>query len=431
MILFYLLVTVMPMIRHPFWSDFVGDLTVIKYLGIACLIYALLYLPARATPLRLFATWQVRFFVAFSLLVIFLFIRYGDPLLPLEVSPLMSFASFLGFLFVTLTLVDSLQRLRWVLLMAIGSVAYASLHLLREWQKYGGMAAGYRPGWVVGDPNYYSISALLCVPIAIYLLRTKQPAWERYFGVGSVVVTVLALTLAASRGGLVGMAVGLLVMALHTRRRLKMLGVALVVTLPLMAVAPSSPLARILSPDRHDVYAAQHRADLAMAGLRMFQSHLLTGIGPGNFKPLLGAFVDLDEHHIAHNTFVEVMAETGVPGILLLLATIVATYVSLERIRRAPETNHELVRRTAEALEVGLAAFLAAGFFVSAEAHRLFWLIIFLSAALVPLALTAPESPSPSAPAPPAAPGPGAPRTAPGAPRTAPGAPRTAPRAPR
>ncbi len=130
----------------------------------------------------------------------------------------------------------------------------------------------------------------------------------------------------------------------------------------------------------------------------MFQSHLLTGIGPGNFKPLLGRFADLDEHHVAHNTFIEVMAETGVPGILLLLATIVATYASLERIRGARETNPELVTRTAEALEVGLTAFLTAGFFVSAEAHRLFWLIVFLSAALVPLAAAATPSASPSAP---------------------------------
>jgi len=211
MILFYLLVTVMPMIRHPLWSDIVGDLTVIKYLGIACLVYAVFYLPSRATPPPIFATWQARFFVAFALLVIGLFLAYGDPLLPVEISPLMSFASFLVFLFVTLTLVDSLHRLRWVLLMAVGSVAYASLHVLREWQKYGDMAAGYRPGWVTGDPNYYSISALLCVPLAIYLLRTGQPAWERWFCIGSIVVTVLGLTLAASRGGFLGMAVGSIV----------------------------------------------------------------------------------------------------------------------------------------------------------------------------------------------------------------------------
>src|SRR5439155_953232 len=209
MILFYLLVTVMPMIRHPLWSDFIGDLTVIKYLGLACLIYAVVYLPLRATSLRLFATWQIRFFVAWALLVMFLFLRYGDARLPLEVSSLMSFASLLALLFVTLTVVDSLHRLRWVL-----------------------------------------------------------------------------------------------VMALHTRRRLTMLVIALVVTLPLMAVAPSSPLPRIVSPNQHDVYAAQHRADLAWAGLRMFQSHLLTGIGPGNFKPLLGRFADLDEHHVAHNSFI-------------------------------------------------------------------------------------------------------------------------------
>lgn len=398
MILFYLLVTVMPMVRHPLWSDFLGELTVIKYLGIACLIYAAFSLRFRATPLRLFATWQVRFFVPFAILVMALFVTLGDPLLPVEISPFMSFASFLAFLFVTLTLVDSVERLRWVLLMAVGSVAYASLHVLREWQKYGGMAAGYRPGWVTGDPNYYSISALLCIPIAIYLLRTRQAPWERYFCVGSVLVTVLALTLAASRGAFVGIAVAVVVMAFHSRHRLKLLAGALVVTIPLMLVAPSSPLSRILNPDRHDIYSAQHRADLVWAGLAMFESRLLTGIGPGNFKPLLGRFADLDEHHIAHNTYIEVMAETGIPGILLFLSTIAATYVSLERIRRA-RPGDDLLGRTAEALEVALAGFLSAGLFISAENHRLFWLIVFLSAALVPLSAATP-APAPPAPSP-------------------------------
>src|SRR5256712_13698545 len=208
MFVFYLLVTVMPMIRLPLWTDIVGDLTVIKYLGIACLVYAVFYLPSRATPPPIFATWQARFFVAFARLVIGLFLAYGDPLLPVEISPLMSFASFLVFLFVTLTLVDSLHRLRWGLLMAVGRCPYSSVHVLREWQKYGDMAAGYRPGWVTGDPNYYSISALLCVPLAIYLLRTEQPRWERWFCIGSIVGTGLGLTFAASRGGFVGLAGG-------------------------------------------------------------------------------------------------------------------------------------------------------------------------------------------------------------------------------
>jgi len=392
MILFYLLVTVMPMIRHPLWSTILGDLTVIKYLGVACLLYAVVYLPLRTTPLHLFMTWQIRLFVLFSTLVIISFLALGSPEIPLELSPLASFVSFLVFMFVTLTLLDSVKRLRWVLLMAVGSVAYASLHLIREWQKYGEMAAGYRPGWVVGDPNYYSVSALLCIPIAIYLLRTKQPAWEKYFCIGSIVVTLVALTLAASRGGFVGMAAGAIVMSFHSKRRLRTFAIVTALTLPLMAVAPSSPLARLISPDQHDLYSAEHRTDLVLAGLRMFQSHPLTGIGPGNFKPLLGLFADLEEHNVAHNTYVEVLAEAGLPGFLLFIGIVTTTFMSLERVRRRygvlPE--HEVVARTAEAFEVGLAAFLASAIFLSVEAHRLFWLVVFVSAALPPLATLAP-----------------------------------------
>jgi O-antigen ligase len=386
MILVYLLITVMPMIRHPLWSDVFGDLTVVKYLGMLCMLYALIYLPVRNGPLRLLRTWQARFFVLFALLVIALFLVIGGDV-AIEISPLMSFASFLMFFFITLTVVDSLHRLRMVLLMAIASVAYASLHVLREWQKYGDFAAGYRPGWVTGDPNYYSLSALLCVPIALYLLKTEQPRWERWLCIGSIVVTVLGLTLAASRGGFVGMVAASLFVVARAKRRFRSLVIVTAVILPLMVVAPSSPLTRIFNPDQFDIYSADHRMDLAAAGMRMFQSHLLTGIGPGNFKPMLERFADLDEQHIAHNTYVSVMAEMGVPGILLFAAVILATFVSLERVRRATLLRGPLlIGHTAEALQVCLVGFLAAAFFVTAENHRLFWLIIFISMVLPPLA---------------------------------------------
>jgi putative inorganic carbon (hco3(-)) transporter len=282
--------------------------------------------------------------------------------------------------------------------MAVGSVTYASMHTVREWQKYGGMAAGYRPGWVTGDPNYFSISALLCLPVAIYLLRTQQKQWERYFCLFSIAITLLGLTLAASRGGFVGLAAGSLVMALHTKRRLRTLAIVIAVTLPLMAIAPSSPLTRLFSPDHNDQYSADHRMDLAAAGLAMFQANLLTGVGPGNFKGVLGRYAALDEVHIAHNTYVQVMAEMGIFGIVLFLATVIATFFSLERTRR--HAADELLRRTAEGLEVGLVGFLVAAFFVSADAHRFFWFVMFLTMVLATLASRTQERPLPASPRP-------------------------------
>lgn len=386
MIAFYLLVMVMPMLRHPLWSGFIGDLTVIKYLGLVCLVYALFYLPFRSGPPRYFRTWQARLFVPFSVLAIGLFLMLGVPG-PIEISPLMSYASFLVFFFVTLTVVDSLHRLRWTLLMAIGSVAYASLHVLREWQKYGGMAAGFRPGWLMGDPNYYSLSAVLCLPLAYYMLRTTPSVWERCFCIGTLVVTLLGLTLAASRGGFLGMTVSILIIALRSRARLRTLAIAGAVVMLLMHVSPSSPLSRLLSPNESDIFSAEHRTDLAAAGLQMFWAHPLTGVGPGNFAAVVGQFSKIPEPLIAHNTYVSVMAEMGLLGILLFIGVIVATFISLERIRRSSlGQGMVLIAATAEALEVGLFGFLVAAFFVTAETHRFFWLMVFVSMALPPLA---------------------------------------------
>jgi O-antigen ligase len=270
--------------------------------------------------------------------------------------------------------------------MAIASVAYASLHVIREWQKYGDMAAGYRPGWITGDPNYYSLSALLCVPLAYYMLRTKPSVWERWFCIGTLIVTLLGLTLAASRGGFLGLAAAVLMMAFRSKHRLRALAIAGVVILPLLALAPSSPLARLLNPDRSDRESTEHRKILARAGLDLFWAHPLTGIGPGNFKAALAQTGELTEFNVAHNTYISVMAEMGIPGILLFTGVIIATFTSLARVRRMGRARGLVfATATAEALEVGLVGFLVAAYFLSAEMHRFFWLMVFMSMVLPPL----------------------------------------------
>jgi putative inorganic carbon (hco3(-)) transporter len=386
MILYYLLVSVMPMIRHPLWSDLLGDFTLVKYLGFACFGYALLYLGVRGRGPSLFGSWQGRFFMALALLGMFSYLAFGI-LLPLEISPFMSYLSFLMFYVTTLIVVDSLERLRWVLLMAIGSVAYASLHVLREWQKYGAMAAGYRPGWVTGDPNYYSISALLCAPLAIYLLGTAQTVWERRFCIAATMLTLLGLTLAASRGGLLGMTAATLFMVWRSTHRRRNFWLAAAVIVPLMIVTPASPLKRLINPDRNDQYSADERTLLALAGLNMLARYPITGVGAGNFKAFVFQFGDVNEEHIAHNTYVSIAAEMGLPGFLLFMAVAAATMRSLERVRRATRVKGPaLIHQVACGMQVGFVAYFVAIFFVTAETHKLFWMMVFMSIVLSKLA---------------------------------------------
>jgi len=389
MIAFYVLVSVMPFVQHPFWSYFVGDLTVVKITGVLCLMYAYGNFIARPSAPPFFRTWQARWAVVLCLIGMASYLTMGARV-PFTLSPFMSYASFLSLFFIALIVVDSVQRLRWVLLVALGSVAYACLHILREWQKYGGFAAGYRPGWVTGDPNYFTLSALLCLPFAFYLLRPRQPRWERYFCLGCLGLMVIGITLASSRGGFLGLTAGVLLAAIRSRHRLKVLALALGLLLPIMVISPSSPVTRLLSPDHSDRESTELRTALWRAGLRMVDSSPLTGIGVGNFKPLVRRFSDPDGPHpelIAHNTYLGIAAEMGIPALLVFLGILVATFRSTEAARRAARAcGHPFVERAAEAMQVGFLSYAVAIFFVSAEYHKLFWLLVFLSACLPVLA---------------------------------------------
>jgi O-antigen ligase len=384
MTVFYILVSVMPFVQHPFWSLFVGDLTMVKITGVGCLVYATVYFLSRSSPPTFFATVQARLAIIFVLIGIASFLAFGAPV-PLAVSPMFSYLSFLGLFFITLTVVDSQRKLRFLLLVAVSSIGYASLHTLREWQK-AGFSADYRPGWVTGDPNYYSLSVLLCLPFAYYLLRPRQPRWERYLCMSCLGVTLLAFIAAASRGGLLGLVASGAIAAWRSPRRWRWRFVSVgLVLLPLMAVSPSSPVSRLFNPNWSDDYAANVRTALWSAGIRMAEANPLTGVGVGNFKAALRRYENPGDNlfNIAHNTYIEIAAEMGIPALALFLALLTATFLSMGRVRLAARrAGAPLIARAAEGIQVGLGGYAVAIFFVSAEYQKLFWFLLFLSMCL-------------------------------------------------
>jgi O-antigen ligase len=385
MIVVYLLISAMPLTRHPLWSELAADFTMIKYLGALGLAYAVIHLRVRQTPVRFFGTAQARWFIALSAVAMLSYFTEGSRLDVWERSPLMNYVSFLLFFVILLIVVDSEQRLRWVLLWAIGGVAFASMHLLREWQKYGQMGE-YRPGWVTGDSNYFTISAVACLPVAIYLGLNSRERWQRIFCLGSALVIFAATVVAASRGGFLGRMVACLFGVLRSERRarnLVVLSLALVATL----LAPVSPLRRMLLPAASDTGSADTRTALWSVGFQMISDEPLTGVGLGNFKAVL-KFYGADElNHIAHNSFVEIAAEMGIPALLIFLAMIVTSLWSLERVRRFTRGSPDsLIHAAACGIQAGVLGDAIALIFVSGQSQKLFWLMLFLSMCLPPLA---------------------------------------------
>jgi O-antigen ligase len=382
-IIYYLFVVSLPLISHRIFGSDVGGMTVTKYLGLACLAYALLTLGQRRGPVRLLATPQARWFVVLYSLAALSYAVGSVGARGGNWNVLQIYNSQLIFFITTLMLVDTVDRLRKVLLAAIGSMALASLYVLREW--WAGSAvygAEYRPGYVTGDPNFFAASAVLCLPMAfVWALEGTRP-WERMYCLGCLALGLAGTMVAASRGGFVGLLVGLAVLTWHSRYRAKALMVVAGVLVVALVASPTSPLKRLLDPTHGDVEAREARIQLWTAGLRMVTAHPLLGVGLGNFKAAASGYGGVigDRELIAHNGYLDVAAEMGLPALLALSAMIFFSCRTASKIRRQTLlTGPAGVHHAAWGIEAGLVAFAVALFFVSGLFLKLFWLMVFLS----------------------------------------------------
>lgn len=396
MTVFYLLVGIMPLTRHWFWSEtMVAGLTMNKLLGLLCLAIACLEYLSRHKSVEAFRMPQTRLFICFALVTIASFLTRG-PSTSLQDSPVANFVSFLLLAFITLVLVNSVDRLRWTILFLIGGLVFVCLHAIREWQA-GGLSADARAGWVGGDPNYLALSILLVLPIAHALAFRSERRWERLFCLFSLGIMLLAFMIASSRGGFIALLATVVFIAWRSGQRIRYLAVGGPLFAVLLVLSPSSPLGRFLEPRTGDQSSNLVRIELLKAGVKMFAENMLVGVGVGNFKPLVGSYggpnTEVQLKHLAHNTYLEVAAEQGTVGVLMFVALLYTALRALRRIRQQPTTSVDpLVQLTAAGVEGGLVGAATALLFLSALHVRLFWFTVMVSACMPALAPAAADA---------------------------------------
>ncbi len=385
MILFCLLILVMPLASHPLWGRFVGGFTVVKYLGAACLLSAVIHLALRKRAPRIFASPQAGLFLLLYLAVTASYFAFSLRGPSWEVSPLLSYSSFLALLFITAAVVDSPQRLRAVVLAVIASCALASLYALREWWKFHLLYRDYRPGWMMGDSNYFAISTLLGIPLAFCLLLEGRDRAERWFCLGALAIMFPASILSASRGGFLGLLAALFWVIWHSKRRARNLAVAAILLMPLLLLTPSSPMRRLVHPNYSDDEAVSNRTTVWKAARAMIAAHPVAGIGLGNFKTLVTRYETTGTPviSIAHNSYLEIGSELGLPGLALFVAILWFSLRSYARARRnALRQGSAFLYGSSLGLEAGLLGCCLAIGFVSGQYQKLFWLAVFLSVSM-------------------------------------------------
>ncbi len=144
------------------------------------------------------------------------------------------------------------------------------------------------------------------------------------------------------------------------------------------------------------------RADLWQVAWRMTGDHPVIGVGLNNFvveardyvrQPGALEFVDLiaERPHVAHNTFLQLLAETGIVGLALFLgllgASLRAAWLAVAEFRRQGDLRAEALARAA--LLATVAAAIASAFISNGNDWRL-WILLGFGPALLSAARSVP-----------------------------------------
>lgn len=236
---------------------------------------------------------------------------------------------------------------------------------------------------IFNDPNDLGMLFVMCVPMALYLAYSGRSGMlRRAFWFTAAGVLVYGIYLTDSRGTLLALlaALGAYV---WLRRGVVPAAVMGTAALAVLMLLPS----RMQELDASEASAAG-RVEAWYEGIHMFAANPLFGVGPTNFA-------DHNANLTAHNSFVLVLAETGIIGFTVWLAFVGycfrMMYVVVRQRARVPGALPEaqpdpVVERQwhddkalTTALLLSLVGFFVAAFFLS----RSYVILLYLLAALV------------------------------------------------
>jgi O-antigen ligase len=300
----------------------------------------------------------------------------------LDASTLVAFAILM---FATNFLINTKQRLLMTIRVIVLAETFASTWLYKQYYIY----HMPRPLGPSADPNYEALSLVMTVPLAIWLMRHEiRDLWK---WVGRICTPILgfAVFVSQSRGGLLALFVMAALLWVNSQRKARLVFAFILGATVMFAVAPSQVLQRIGEiqfqgpAETGPEVSTRARVELARAGIAMMVDHPLFGVGLGQFQafefhynPMLVSFEA--NPHVAHNTYVQLGAEGGIPTLVLYLVILGATLStcrSAQKMKGVPED----IAALALALQIGLIGIMVAEFFLTAQYIKEIWVFISLA----------------------------------------------------
>jgi O-antigen ligase len=398
--LYYLFLLLIPFQTHPKLGAILVSIagfpvTPIKVEGLLTLAAAFL-LPRPRDAARQLPTSISLLYAAFACFPLFGTVVLQRPF-PLQFTS--EIASFTILLIATRRLVCTPDRFVKAMRALMFAEAFGTLWLYKQYY----LLHYLHPNGPVEDPNYEALAIVMAIPVSVWIMRHDKSRWWRRIALVSTFLLAFGVFVTQSRGGLLALTILAVAGWLQSSRKLRALVLAGSAVALMALASPQTTWDKLRhirlsgdGPMNGDEVSTRSRIEVWRGGLRMVESHPIFGVGPDQFKQVLpqynpGILHVAHRSFIAHNTYVQVAAEGGVPALALFLTILVVAL----RNCRAAEQQAAAIRewqldQAGTAIRLGLIAFGVAAFFLTATFSKELWLFVFLSQSIREIATLEP-----------------------------------------
>lgn len=192
------------------------------------------------------------------------------------------------------------------------------------------------------DPNDLGVTLALGIPIAWHVADRATWHWRVIFR-AYILVAAVAIAMTASRGAFLTSVVAMLgpLFSMRHSRMMNRIAAAVLAGMLILLVAtfvPEAALQRIASTgDELRSGTLTHRTLIWQAGLRAFQERPLLGYGSGTYAVAAGEVVG--RNWVAHNTFISVLVELGIVGLMIWLLSLTIYAWGIRRLSGGMRTT--------------------------------------------------------------------------------------------
>jgi len=249
------------------------------------------------------------------------------------------------------------------------------------------------------DANDFATLIATAMPLGLYFVLADRRLPVRLLAAAGLVVLAVGDIRSGSRGGFLALtAVAGFVLLRFTTipARSRAAGLAIILAVVFFTASDRywSQMQTVLNP--HEDYNATSetgRLKIWERGMTYMARNPVVGVGVLNFQVAEGTISSMarrQEYGVgvrwgaAHNSFVQIGAELGIPGLLMFVGLIASVFVTLRRVAReaARVASQRNVARMAQSLMAAMVGFAVGGFFLSLAYADFLYCLVALAVAL-------------------------------------------------